>query len=66
MWINDIKCGLGKPMENYFSVRHRRCIERLYGDHGIEMLEILPKKPEKALPIILARLMQKLEEVDRQ
>ncbi|XP_078178650.1 uncharacterized protein LOC144572847 isoform X2 [Carex rostrata] len=64
VWINDMNCGSGKLMENYFSAQNRRCIEILYGEQGLEMVEMLQKKPDVALPIILARLCQKLEEVD--
>lgn len=42
--------------------QHLRCIERLYGDHGLDVLEILCKSPNLALPIILTRLKQKQEE----
>ncbi|KAF8031803.1 hypothetical protein BT93_D0882 [Corymbia citriodora subsp. variegata] len=49
-------------VENYFSALNLRCIERLYGDHGLDVLEILRKNPTLALPVILIRLKQKQEE----
>lgn len=39
-----------------------RCIERLYGDHGLDVMDILRKNPSLALPVILTRLKQKQEE----
>ncbi|CAN0924410.1 Paired amphipathic helix protein Sin3-like 1 [Linum grandiflorum] len=39
-----------------------RCIERLYGDHGLDVLDILRKNPAIAFPVILTRLKQKQEE----
>lgn len=47
----------------YFSVAlHLRCIERIYGDHGLDVSDILRKNPSLALPVILTRLKQKQEE----
>lgn len=42
-----------------------RCIERLYGDHGLDVMDILCKNPSLALPVILTRLKQKQEEWTR-
>lgn len=42
-----------------------RCIERLYGDHGLDVVEILRKNPSLALPVISTRLRQKQEEWTR-
>lgn len=39
-----------------------RCIERLYGDHGLDVMEVLKKNASLALPVILTRLKQKQEE----
>lgn len=41
---------------------NRRCIERLYGDHALDALEVLRKNAPLALPVILSRLKQKQEE----
>ncbi|XP_044489131.1 paired amphipathic helix protein Sin3-like 4 isoform X3 [Mangifera indica] len=39
-----------------------RCIERLYGDHGLDVMDVLRKNASLALPVILTRLKQKQEE----
>lgn len=39
-----------------------RCIERIYGDHGLDMMDALKKNVPHSLPFILARLKQKQEE----
>jgi len=39
-----------------------RCIKRIDGHHGLDMLDSLRKDPAVALPVILTRLQQKLEE----
>lgn len=41
---------------------HLRCIERLYGDHGLDVMDVLRKNASLALPVILTRLKQKQEE----
>lgn len=43
-------------------VLNLRCIERLYGDHGLDVMDLLKKNPYLALPVILTRLKQKQEE----
>ncbi|CAH9125249.1 unnamed protein product [Cuscuta epithymum] len=62
--INDNKIGSDGPIriEDHFTALNLRCIERLYGDHGLDVMDILHKNPPLALPIILTRLKQKLEE----
>ncbi|CAN8311913.1 unnamed protein product [Cochlearia groenlandica] len=49
-------------IENYLSSMNLRCIERLYGDHGLEIIDLLKKNMHSALPVILTRLTQKQEE----
>lgn len=39
-----------------------RTIERIYGDHGIDILELVRRNPAVALPVVLARLKQKYNE----
>ncbi|XP_022999276.1 paired amphipathic helix protein Sin3-like 3 isoform X1 [Cucurbita maxima] len=39
-----------------------RCIERLYGDHGLDVMDVLRKNAPLSLPVILTRLKQKQEE----
>ena len=41
---------------------HLRCIERLYGDHGLDVMDILRRTPAVGLPVILTRLEQKQDE----
>lgn len=41
------------------SALNLRCIERLYGDHGLELIEALRTKAPFVLPVILTRLKQK-------
>ncbi|PPS02262.1 hypothetical protein GOBAR_AA18401 [Gossypium barbadense] len=62
--INENKINMDSPIrvEEYFTVLNLRCIERLYGDHGLDVMEILHKNPALALPVILTRLKQKQEE----
>lgn len=47
------------------SALNSRCIERLYGDHGLDVMDILRKNPALALPVILTRLKQKQDEWTR-
>ena len=42
-----------------------RCIERVYGDHGLDVVDVLRKNADVALPVILTRLKQKQEEWSR-
>ena len=37
-------------------------MERIYGDHGLDIQELLRRNPAVALPVILGRLRQKQEE----
>ncbi|KAK4272056.1 hypothetical protein QN277_020656 [Acacia crassicarpa] len=65
--INENKINMEAPIciEDHFSALNIRCIERLYGDHGLDVLDILRKNPTHALPVILTRLKQKQEEWSR-
>ncbi|GJZ69507.1 paired amphipathic helix protein Sin3-like protein 3, partial [Tanacetum coccineum] len=45
-----------------FTAIHLRCIGRLYGDHGNDVMDVLKKNASLALPLILTRLKQKQEE----
>ncbi|XWS40811.1 hypothetical protein CRYUN_Cryun17cG0027500 [Craigia yunnanensis] len=62
--INENKINMDSPVrvEDHFTVLNLRCIERLYGDHGLDVMDILRKNPALALPVILTRLKQKQEE----
>ncbi|KAK1410142.1 hypothetical protein QVD17_36676 [Tagetes erecta] len=62
--FNDCSVNSEGPirLEDHFTVLNIRCIERLYGDHGLEVIETLRKNPSVSLPVILLRLKQKQEE----
>ncbi|GJR15004.1 paired amphipathic helix protein Sin3-like protein 2 isoform X1 [Tanacetum coccineum] len=49
-------------VEDHFSALNLRCIERLYGDRGLEVMETLRKSPSTAVRVILIRMKQKQEE----
>ncbi|KAG8366233.1 hypothetical protein BUALT_Bualt17G0055200 [Buddleja alternifolia] len=49
-------------IEDHLSALNLRCIERLYGDHGLDVMDVLRKNAPLALPVILTRLKQKQEE----
>ncbi|CAL0321769.1 unnamed protein product [Lupinus luteus] len=52
-------------IEDHFTVLNLRSIERLYGDHGLDVIEILRKNPTHSLPVIITRLKQRQEEWSR-
>lgn len=45
-----------------YSALNLRCIERLYGDNGLDVMDVLKKNASLALPVVLTRLKQKQEE----
>ncbi|XP_076924654.1 paired amphipathic helix protein Sin3-like 4 [Bidens hawaiensis] len=45
-----------------FTAINLKCIGRLYGDHGHDVMDVLRKNASLALPVILTRLKQKQEE----
>ena len=47
---------------SYKFTMHLRCIERIYGDHGLHVLDLLRENPTLALPVVLPRLQQKQDE----
>ncbi|CAL2231520.1 unnamed protein product [Prunus armeniaca] len=62
--INNITIKMDSPIriEEHFTALNLRCIERLYGDHGLDVMDVLRKNGPLALPVILTRLKQKQEE----
>ncbi|CAN0924109.1 Paired amphipathic helix protein Sin3-like 4 [Linum grandiflorum] len=48
--------------EDHLTALNLRCIERLYGDHGLDVMDVLRRNTSLALPVILTRLKQKQEE----
>ncbi|MCL7022371.1 hypothetical protein MKW94_028700 [Papaver nudicaule] len=65
--INDDASELESPIriEDQFTALNLRCIERLYGDHGLDVMDVLRRNTSVALPVILTRLKQKQEEWSR-
>ncbi|GAB4839893.1 hypothetical protein Ancab_020602 [Ancistrocladus abbreviatus] len=59
---NTIKTDTPIRIEEHFTALNLRCIERLYGDHGLDVMDVLRKNATLALPVILTRLKQKQEE----
>ncbi|XP_039017824.1 paired amphipathic helix protein Sin3-like 4 isoform X2 [Hibiscus syriacus] len=59
---NIIKVDSPIGIEEHLSALNLRCIERLYGDHGLDVMDVLRKNAHLALPVILTRLKQKQEE----
>ncbi|KAL8161565.1 hypothetical protein V2J09_013054 [Rumex salicifolius] len=59
---NTIRTDIPIRMDEYFTAINLRCIERLYGDHGLDVMDVLKKNAILALPVILTRLKQKQEE----
>lgn len=61
--INDNSSKTDKSVHiEDFTAIHLRCIGRLYGDHGFDVMDVLRKNASLALPVILTRLKQKQEE----
>ncbi|ESQ35817.1 hypothetical protein EUTSA_v10006620mg [Eutrema salsugineum] len=59
---NTISTDTTICIEKHLSAMNLRCIERLYGDHGLDIMDLLKKNMHSALPVILTRLKQKQEE----
>ncbi|OIW12423.1 hypothetical protein TanjilG_04172 [Lupinus angustifolius] len=62
---NKINMESLSRVEEHFTALNVRCIERLYGDHGLDVVDILRKNPTHSLPVIITRLKQKQEEWTR-
>lgn len=62
MQDNTIKRDGPIQIEDHLTAINLRCIERIYGDHGLDVLDLLRKDPTVALPVILNRLQQKQDE----
>ncbi|XP_020679782.2 paired amphipathic helix protein Sin3-like 5 isoform X2 [Dendrobium catenatum] len=60
---NDIN-KLESPfrIEDHLTARNLNCIERVYGDNGLDVMDALKNNASVALPLILDRLKQKQEE----
>ncbi|XP_052172733.1 paired amphipathic helix protein Sin3-like 3 isoform X2 [Diospyros lotus] len=62
---NTIRADSPIRIEDHLTALNLRCIERLYGDHGLDVMDLLRKNAPLGLPIILLRLKQKQEEWTR-
>ncbi|CAI9092801.1 OLC1v1028134C1 [Oldenlandia corymbosa var. corymbosa] len=60
--LDKVNDGISPRLEDNFNALNLRCIERLYGDHGLDVMDVLRRSPSCALPVILTRLKQKQEE----
>ncbi|KAL9673031.1 hypothetical protein QQ045_029284 [Rhodiola kirilowii] len=49
-------------IEDHFTAIHLRCIERLYGDHCLDVMDFLRKRFTQSLPVIAKRMKQRKEE----
>ncbi|KAJ6431183.1 hypothetical protein OIU84_018637 [Salix udensis] len=59
---NTIKMDSPIRIDEHLTALNLRCVERLYGDHGLDVMDVLRKNTSLALPVILTRLKQKQEE----
>ncbi|KAM0834829.1 hypothetical protein ACQ4PT_063342 [Festuca glaucescens] len=65
MQDNSIKPDSSIGIDEHLTTLNLRCIERLYGDHGLDVVDVLRKNASVALPVILTRLKQKQDEWSR-
>ncbi|XP_047053944.1 paired amphipathic helix protein Sin3-like 4 [Lolium rigidum] len=65
MQDNSLKPESPIRMDEHLTPLNLRCIERLYGDHGLDVMDVLRRNASVALPVILSRLKQKQEEWSR-
>ncbi|OWM86128.1 hypothetical protein CDL15_Pgr010952 [Punica granatum] len=56
----DRSAGPIKGIRDHLITADLRCIEQIYGEHGLEMVDEVQKKPTKALPVVLRRLEQRV------
>ncbi|BBN14454.1 hypothetical protein MPTK1_6g11860 [Marchantia polymorpha subsp. ruderalis] len=54
---------LNLHVEDHLTPINLRCVERIFGDHGLEVVDQVRKNPSVALPIILNRLKLKQDEL---
>ncbi|KAL9267391.1 Paired amphipathic helix protein Sin3-like 3-like protein [Drosera capensis] len=59
---NEVETNMGISVEEHFTAPQIRCIERLYDEWCLEMIDAISKNPIYYLPIIINRLKQKQEE----
>ncbi|XP_020405876.1 paired amphipathic helix protein Sin3-like 4 isoform X2 [Zea mays] len=59
---NSLKPDSSIHLDEHLTSLNMRCIEWLYGDHGLDVVDVLQKNAGVTLPVILTRLKQKQEE----
>ncbi|XP_051121672.1 paired amphipathic helix protein Sin3-like 4 [Andrographis paniculata] len=62
---NKIKLDSTFCIGDHLKVKDLRCIENLYGEYGLDVLEGLKKNIKLSLPIILNRLNNKMAECEK-
>lgn len=62
MQHNTIKQEHPIRFEDHLTSLNMKCIEKIYGEHGLDVMDLLRRNASLALPIILTRLKQKQEE----
>lgn len=65
MQDNSVKPDSPIRIDEHLTPLNLRCVERLYGDHGLDVMDVLRRNASVALPVILTRLKQKQEEWSR-
>ncbi|KAE8722648.1 pyruvate dehydrogenase E1 component subunit alpha [Hibiscus syriacus] len=62
--INSNSTKIDNPIriEEHLTALNLKCIERLYSDHGLDVMDVLRKSAHLALSVILTLLKQKQEE----
>ena len=59
----NCNCAVARESPEWICLAARSCVEKIYGDHGIDVVDLLKKNPAVAIPVVLARLQQKDDEV---
>ncbi|GLJ48014.1 hypothetical protein SUGI_1014050, partial [Cryptomeria japonica] len=49
-------------IEGHLTAMNLRCIQIIYGNCGLRIIDLLLEKPDRCLPVIVKRLQQKHEE----
>ncbi|XP_066367323.1 paired amphipathic helix protein Sin3-like 6 isoform X3 [Miscanthus floridulus] len=64
-FIRNLQVDKDMKIQEHLTSLHRRCIEQLYDEHGLDMLDALSEKIDTsiALVILQSRLNQKIEDL---
>ena len=55
----DLRAGRAPPQNVTLSPIHYRAVQRIYGEHGQQMVKLVRENPAYAIPIVFKRLQQK-------